>query len=281
MKYHFLPIVLSIVLALAGCSTGTAGTEPPADDLASPPTITNADGVTLRIGMSRAECEEFFGLSIENGWQITNRELGVGVLSLDDIIVGLYCGEAWTLSNGMKTHMPIDEVRELLGEEDSTWPDDPEFQAKAMQHLIYQYDDGSALRIQFFKTDNELYKADTANNIVISGPGYDPMDPTLLNGTTYADVGGEGNAMIETFTDFRMVVTVLHTGEGAIRLYFIGDDETETEIFSGEGDCNGEGKLPLDITDMSEMRSLRVETEGEWRVVVKLPISSTEFSSGN
>jgi len=281
MKYHFLPIVLSIVLALAGCSTGTAGTEPPADDLASPPTITNADGVTLRIGMSRAECEEFFGLSIENGWQITNRELGVGVLSLDDIIVGLYCGEAWTLSNGMKTHMPIDEVRELLGEEDSTWPDDPEFQAKAMQHLIYQYDDGSALRIQFFKTDNELYKADTANNIVISGPGYDPMDPTLLNGTTYADVAGEGNAMIETFTDFRMVFAVRHTGEGAIKLYFIGDDETETEIFSGEGDCNGEGKLPLDITDMSEMRSLRVETEGEWRVVVKLPISSTEFSSGN
>ena len=289
MKYHFLPIVLSIALALAGCSAGTAGTEPPADDLASPTTITNADGVPLRIGMSRAECEEVFDRSIENGWRTTNWELGVTILSVDDVIEFITTGEGWGLSNGVKTHMPIDEVRELLGDEDSIWPEDdsiwpyndPELAASVMRYLVYQYDGGGELRLEFRKADNEFYKADTVSGITIHGPGY---DETLEYGVIATDVIGEGNATLKSvFTTPKAVFVITHTGAGAMKVYFIDDDGAEKEIFSGEGDCNDEVESPLDLMHAG-MYSLRVEAEGEWRIVVKVPISSdlsAEFPSGD
>ena len=275
MRYRFLPFVLSIVLLLAGCSTGTSATKAPATDkLSSPPTVTNADGVTLSIGMSRAECGEFLGYPLENGWGSTNREKSIMVISLDDAVAAIYLGEDWTLSNGVGLHMPIDEVRELLGEEDLTLPEESEFQEKLVQYLIYKYDDGSTLQLQFPKIDNEFFEVDTVNSIVVSGPQYDPVEDTaLILGVVTDNIADVGDAMVETFTELQTVFAFTHTGEGEIKVYFVGDDGSETEIFSGEGDCAGEGNLPSDIIEAG-MRSLRIEAEGEWGIVVKVPIPS-------
>ena len=242
------------------------------------PAITNADGVTLRVGMSRAEFEEFYGRTIENGWIINYPDEKINFLSVDDTIVYIStAGFNWSMDNGVEPGMPIERVRELLGEEDRITPEDPENQYPA-HDLVYEFEDGSFLSIRYFNNDvsgdGPMGRANTVFTFALYSSFYlrEPDErEKLVFGTISDDNSGEGNASVDlSYTTPDAIYDITH--ESSIKVFFIEYlTDTEYEVYSAEGAGANQTELLPKLEGETINGSLRIETEGTWRVVVKLP----------
>ena len=247
----------------------------------STPTITNVDGVELRVGMSREEFEEFYGQPLEDGWQTPCPDIGVTVMSIDGVIVTLHPGEGWTISNGVELGMHADKVIDLLGSQDDIFPEYPEFH-RMFYNLAYYFDDGGAMSFLFMRDGRYGHPDyDTIASIVISGASVTDADFVTSGknlGTISADISGDGDALLEdiTVTSPGVTFNITHTGDGAIKVYFIESGSgTERELFSAVGNATGQGRTPGYLTTRGD---LRVEAEGEWRIVIKQHTKSIYLS---
>jgi hypothetical protein len=235
----------------------------------------NVNGVTLRIGMSRAEYEEFYGRTIENGWIIAHKDAHINVLSINNVIVFLASAltqeKEWSLDNGIEFGTPIERVRELLGEEDYIVPDDPENQYPVHQ-LVYLFEDGSVLELRYFNND-AILTGINANTIVTFTlhSGERDIIANSAFGTIDDDHSGEGDALVRlTYTVPDAVYDITH--ENSIKVLFIEDiTGTEYEIYTAEGAGAHIVKIQQKLEGEMVNGSLRIETKGAWRVIVKLP----------
>ena len=287
MKKLYLLIVPTLVLMFSSCSMPAADHKTPPSAKAHLPSLINMDGVTLGIGTSKAEFEDFYGRTIDNDWMIIFRSGLISATLKEDKITylgtTLSSGKWWSLDNGIGVGTPIEQVRELLGKEDSNWPEEDTESIGNHRRLIYEFEDGSILALNYFVNYGHN---DIKINTVAWFNLYSPNRGWF--GIIDDDHSGTGDALVRLIVPTAPDAIYSITHESAIKVFLIAEKLTifvgnsiiedssfnagmEYEIINAEGAGLHDAQIHENLGGGLIYGSLRIETEGAWRIVVKVP----------